>query len=71
MAKDFHNKPFDEETILKLEIFRGYIREQCLTQNVPFFFKQWGGTNKKKAGKLLDGRIWNEMPVDFKDKMYV
>ena len=27
MAKDFHNKPFDDETILKLEIFKGYIRE--------------------------------------------
>jgi protein gp37 len=39
------------------------IRNQCIKQNVPFFFKQWGGTNKKKAGRLLDGRIWNEMPV--------
>ena len=47
------------------------IREQCLAQNVPFFFKQWGGTNKKKTGKLLDGRIWNEMPASFQDNMYV
>jgi len=38
------------------------IRDQCLAARVPFFFKQWGGTNKKKAGKLLEGRIWNEMP---------
>jgi len=38
------------------------IRDQCAAARVPFFFKQWGGTNKKKAGKLLDGRIWNERP---------
>jgi hypothetical protein len=29
---------------------------------VPFFFKQWGGTNKKKAGRLLEGRTWGELP---------
>jgi protein gp37 len=39
------------------------LRDQCLVQKVPFFFKQWGGINKKKAGRLLDGRTWNEMPV--------
>lgn len=38
------------------------IRDQCITQNVPFFFKQWGGANKKKAGRTLDGRTWNQMP---------
>jgi protein gp37 len=38
------------------------IRDQCLAQQVPFFFKQWGGFNKKKAGRLLDGRTWDEMP---------
>jgi protein gp37 len=38
------------------------IRDQCLTANVPFFFKQWGGRNKKRAGRLLEGRIWDEMP---------
>ncbi|MBI2841793.1 MAG: phage Gp37/Gp68 family protein [Armatimonadetes bacterium] len=38
------------------------IRDQCLRADVPFFFKQWGGTNKKKAGRLLDGRTWDEMP---------
>jgi protein gp37 len=38
------------------------IRNQCLSANVPFFFKQWGGTNKKKAGRLLDGKIWDQMP---------
>jgi len=39
------------------------IRDQCVEADVPLFFKQWGGTNKKKAGRLLDGRTWDEMPV--------
>nr|HPH67855.1 DUF5131 family protein [Kofleriaceae bacterium] len=39
------------------------IREQCIKANVAFFFKQWGGTNKKKAGRLLEGRTWDEMPT--------
>jgi protein gp37 len=39
------------------------IRDQCLRANVPFFFKQWGGTNKKKAGRVLEGRTWDEMPL--------
>jgi protein gp37 len=38
------------------------IREQCLKQNVPFFFKQWGGFNKKKNGRILDGKEWNQIP---------
>ncbi len=38
------------------------IRNQCQAANVPFFFKQWGGTNKKKAGRELGGRTWDEMP---------
>lgn len=38
------------------------IRDQCLDQGVPFFFKQWGGTNKKKTGKILDGKIWQQQP---------
>jgi protein gp37 len=38
------------------------IRDQCRRARVPFFFKQWGGANKKKAGRLLDGRTWSEMP---------
>jgi protein gp37 len=38
------------------------IRDQCLQQNVAFFFKQWGGVNKKKAGRLLGGRTWDQMP---------
>jgi protein gp37 len=38
------------------------IRQQCLRASVPFFFKQWGGKNKKKTGRLLDGRTWDQMP---------
>ena len=40
-----------------------HVRDICQAANVPFFFKQWGGVNKKKTGRLLDGRFWNEMPV--------
>ena len=39
------------------------IRDQCVKAEVPFFFKQWGGVNKKKAGRLLEGRTWDEMPL--------
>lgn len=38
------------------------IRDQCLDAGVAFFFKQWGGTNKKRSGRRLEGRIWDEMP---------
>jgi protein gp37 len=38
------------------------IKAQCLEVGVAFFFKQWGGTNKKKAGRELEGRTWDEMP---------
>jgi len=40
------------------------IRDRCLAQDVPFFFKQWGGVNKKVTGRTLDGRTWDEMPMD-------
>jgi hypothetical protein len=33
-----------------------------VAQEVPFFFKQWGGVRKKEAGRTLDGRSWDEMP---------
>jgi protein gp37 len=39
------------------------IEELCRASGVAFFFKQWGGTNKKKAGRMLRGRTFNEMPV--------
>jgi protein gp37 len=39
------------------------IRDQCARNHVSFFFKQWGGTRKKKSGRELDGRTWDEMPA--------
>ncbi len=41
------------------------IRNQCKKAGVPFFFKQWGGVRKKKAGRELEGRTWDEMPVSY------
>lgn len=38
------------------------IRDQCIAKAVAFFFKQWGGVNKKRTGRTLDGRTWDEMP---------
>jgi protein gp37 len=38
------------------------IRDQCRRSRLPFFFKQWGGTNKKRTGRMLEGRTWDEMP---------
>ena len=39
------------------------IRDQCLYVKVPFFFKQWGGVNKKRNGRILDGKTWDQMPT--------
>jgi protein gp37 len=38
------------------------IQEKCKRKMVPFFFKQWGGVNKKRAGRVLDGKTWDGMP---------
>lgn len=43
-----------------------YIRDVCIEQNVPFFFKQWGGVNKSKTGRILDDREYNEFPINYK-----
>ena len=46
-------------------IQKSWVRDllnQCQRKEVPFFFKQWGGLNKKKTGRELDGRTWDEMP---------
>jgi len=48
-------RPMDEEWVLD-------IYEQCKEAGVSFFFKQWGGKNKKAAGRLLNGRTYDEMP---------
>lgn len=39
------------------------VRDRCAASGTPFFFKQWGGRNKKKAGRVLDGRTWDQFPV--------
>jgi protein gp37 len=39
------------------------IRDQCIEAGVSFFFKQWGGVRKKKFGRVLEGRTWDEMPT--------
>jgi len=38
------------------------IRDQCVAARVPFFFKQWGGRTQKAGGRVLDGRLWDEIP---------
>ena len=48
-------RPMNEEWVTE-------IKEQCEQSNTAFFFKQWGGTNKKKAGRILEGKTWDEMP---------
>jgi protein gp37 len=49
-------RPLLEEWVIDL-------RDQCKAKRVPFFFKQWGGVQKKRAGRLLQGRTWDEMPA--------
>ena len=49
-------RPMKEDWVIK-------IRDECRKAKVPFFFKQWGGINKKKTGRLLEGRTWDEVPV--------
>jgi protein gp37 len=39
------------------------ILKQCREQGVPFFFKQWGGTQKAKTGRELNGRTYDELPL--------
>ena len=48
-------RPMDEKWVIDL-------RDQCQAAGVPFLFKQWGGTNKKKTGRLLEGRTWDQFP---------
>jgi protein gp37 len=47
------------------------IRDQCRRAKVPFFFKQWGGVNKKRTGRELQGRTWDEMPRKFASAAHV
>lgn len=50
-------RPMDPAWVLDL-------RDQCLDAGVAFFFKQWGGVRKKKAGRLLEKRTWDQMPCE-------
>ncbi len=38
------------------------VRDQCRSEGVPFFFKQWGGLTPKAGGRTLDSREWNQVP---------
>ena len=51
-------RPVKEEWVVE-------IKEQCLRSKVPFFFKQWGGFRKKKAGRELQGQTWDQMPRQY------
>lgn len=53
-----HARPIMDSWVTRL-------RDECVRQNVPFFFKQWGGPNRKKTGRLLEGKIWDELPVKY------
>ena len=46
------------------------LRDLCLTVDVPFFFKQWGGTRKKVTGRQLDGSTWDQMPVNIQHPLF-
>jgi len=52
----FGARPMKREWVLS-------IKRQCRQLGIPFFFKQWGGVRKSRAGRLLDGRTYDEMPV--------
>jgi protein gp37 len=49
-------RPMREEWVLD-------IRDRCIDSGVPFFFKQWGGINKKRTGRSLAGKLWDQIPV--------
>lgn len=51
------SRPMEESWVID-------IRNNAQEANVAFFFKQWGGANKKKAGRLLEGRTYDEYPQD-------
>jgi len=53
-----HSRPMRPEWV------RG-IKDHCQRKDVPFFFKQWGGVNKKKSGRVLDGKVYSQYPVSY------
>ena len=52
-----NSRPIDQNWVID-------IKNQCCRQSIPFFFKQWGGWNKKANGNLLEGRVYIETPVE-------
>jgi protein gp37 len=57
------SRPIREEWVID-------IKNQCRKNSIPFFFKQWGGKNKKETGKQLNGKIYCEMPL-LTNKLFV
>jgi protein gp37 len=55
-------RPMKEEWVRSL-------RDHCKSQGVAFFFKQWGGFNKAKNGRILDGRTYDEFPVEIEGRV--
>ncbi|MBN1127157.1 MAG: phage Gp37/Gp68 family protein [Sedimentisphaerales bacterium] len=55
-------RPMKEEWVVD-------IQQMCEEQDVPFFFKQWGGVNKKKAGRVLQGRTWDQYPKAIEQRL--
>ena len=56
-------RPMQEEWVIE-------IKEKCESNHrSPFFFKQWGGVNKKKTGRLLQGRTWDNYPKVFGERL--
>lgn len=53
------HRPIDEQWVRN-------IRDKCLSANVAFFHKQWGGSTPKKNGRMLDGRFWDDMPSAYR-----
>lgn len=51
-----HSREMKEKWVLD-------IKDMCRAHNIPFFFKQWGGINKKKTGRVLQGKIYDEFPL--------
>jgi protein gp37 len=49
-------RPMAEEWVID-------IRDQCLAARAPFFFKQWGGVRKRRTGRVLGGRTWDQVPA--------
>jgi protein gp37 len=47
------------------------IQSQCDRQQSAFFFKQWGGVQKKRNGRLLDGKTWDALPKAYLDALTV